>query len=110
MRLCSSFPTPESLSARRVSHPGFLLADVIVAGGLDVFDGEGFAGEDSLAELEQHPPAPEVFAGECCHCKRAGVGAIFVKQLGIAQQQATLASRQPIALRALQELGQGKFA
>jgi hypothetical protein len=47
----------------QAGHAGILLADVIVAGGLDVFDGEAFASEDSLAELEQYPPAPKVFAG-----------------------------------------------
>jgi hypothetical protein len=36
----SSFPTPNLFWAREAEHPGFLPADVIVAGGLDVFNGE----------------------------------------------------------------------
>jgi hypothetical protein len=39
MRLRSSFPMPIIL-AREAEHLGFLPADVIVAGGLDVFNGE----------------------------------------------------------------------
>jgi hypothetical protein len=35
-----------------------LLADVIGAGGLDLFDSEAFAGKHPPAELKQYVPAP----------------------------------------------------
>jgi hypothetical protein len=69
----------ESFWAHEAEYPGFLPADVIVTGGLDVFNGETCTREDLLAKSEQHRPASEFFAGECCHCQRRSVGVIFAK-------------------------------